>query len=273
MTTTSHTLYRFFDMRGSLLYVGRTINPGRRWREHEKDKPWFNEVATLTRQVYATAEAVDQAERDAIATESPRYNIALNPRRVASTRPRVVLPPVQSSDDTWPADLRTRWAAAQIEPVLECEGDVTFCECSSCHDGRMGSIEELRDSVGIHPDIRSQIEALERSYFAGDDVSDWYYDLQDTLIFGRWTLAELSRKSPYPAYAEIEPGPVAVVWCPFCSSNHRHLLEAHALLDTPLTAGCDPSTGGRYLLMTDLADQFDLERRWGAQYEQAVVAS
>lgn len=32
-----HTLYRFFDADGALLYVGRTIAPADRWRTHERN--------------------------------------------------------------------------------------------------------------------------------------------------------------------------------------------------------------------------------------------
>jgi hypothetical protein len=41
---TTHALYRFFDEHGALLYVGITNNPGRRWSQHETDKPWWHEV-------------------------------------------------------------------------------------------------------------------------------------------------------------------------------------------------------------------------------------
>lgn len=39
-----HALYRFRDDSGALLYVGITNNPGRRWTEHQKSKPWWHQV-------------------------------------------------------------------------------------------------------------------------------------------------------------------------------------------------------------------------------------
>lgn len=74
--TTSHTLYRFFDAEGRLLYVGRTINPGRRWREHERHADWFADVATATRVAYPDADDLADAEIAAIQTERPLHNVA-----------------------------------------------------------------------------------------------------------------------------------------------------------------------------------------------------
>lgn len=67
-------LYRFFDLDSVLLYVGRTINPTYRWPGHRSGKVWWDEVSTITLTRYATAEALDEAERGAIREEAPRYN-------------------------------------------------------------------------------------------------------------------------------------------------------------------------------------------------------
>ena len=39
-----HALYRFYDAREELLYVGITDEPWRRWREHVRTKPWYPRV-------------------------------------------------------------------------------------------------------------------------------------------------------------------------------------------------------------------------------------
>jgi excisionase family DNA binding protein len=75
--TASHTLYRFFDADGALLYVGRTIAPARRWREHERHSDWFADVATVTRIVYPDAASLADAEREAIREECPLHNVQL----------------------------------------------------------------------------------------------------------------------------------------------------------------------------------------------------
>lgn len=98
LESSAHVLYRFFAADGVLLYVGITCNPSRRFEKHGDDKPWWLEVARIELQQFADRVAVLAAERTAIATEQPRYNVRLTtprdparPERRAST-PRVTLP-------------------------------------------------------------------------------------------------------------------------------------------------------------------------------------
>lgn len=74
-TETTHALYRFFDQTGALLYVGITNNPGRRWSQHQGDKPWWHDVARIEMEPHPDRPTVLAAERAAIAAERPRYNV------------------------------------------------------------------------------------------------------------------------------------------------------------------------------------------------------
>lgn len=90
MTTTEtrpHALYRFFAHDRALLYVGRTLNPGQRWPAHAHGQPWWAEVASATIETHPDLPSVVAAERAAIETERPRYNVMH-----ASTRDRVETP-------------------------------------------------------------------------------------------------------------------------------------------------------------------------------------
>src|SRR5207302_1242409 len=80
-----HALYRFFDSAGELLYVGITNDPGRRLGQHRKLKPWWASVGSMTLEHFSTREALEDAEREAIAHERPIHNVALN--RPSQTRP------------------------------------------------------------------------------------------------------------------------------------------------------------------------------------------
>lgn len=73
-----HIVYRFYDVEGALLYVGVTKEPYKRWEHHEKKKSWFREMAVITRSFYPDKESSYEAERRAIITERPRYNITHN---------------------------------------------------------------------------------------------------------------------------------------------------------------------------------------------------
>jgi excisionase family DNA binding protein len=73
------TLYRMYNSLGQLLYIGITTrgNAGR-FHEHARDKPWWKEVHSINCQHFTTAHATERAERLAIQTERPKYNVTHN---------------------------------------------------------------------------------------------------------------------------------------------------------------------------------------------------
>ena len=77
-------VYRFFDAEDRLLYVGCTVNLQKRKQEHDRDKPWFSDVARTETVHFPTWAAARQAEAQAIQEERPVYNRmgtgALRPR-------------------------------------------------------------------------------------------------------------------------------------------------------------------------------------------------
>ena len=75
---TNHVLYRFFNSTGQLLYIGITMNPPQRFKEHRDSKDWWTEVAGITVENYPNRTALAEAERRAIKVERPRHNIAHN---------------------------------------------------------------------------------------------------------------------------------------------------------------------------------------------------
>jgi predicted GIY-YIG superfamily endonuclease len=75
----NQTLYRFFDDKGRLLYVGITDTWYQRFHEHERKSGWFSKVAYSTFEYYETRQAVQEAELLAIRTENPEFNKLHNP--------------------------------------------------------------------------------------------------------------------------------------------------------------------------------------------------
>jgi len=71
-----HTLYRLFGGTGELLYIGRTISPRLRLKQHEATKDWWDEVAFITLKKFGTLEELSDAEFTAINTENPKFNAA-----------------------------------------------------------------------------------------------------------------------------------------------------------------------------------------------------
>jgi predicted GIY-YIG superfamily endonuclease len=68
-----HTLYRFYDATGRLLYIGIALDFLERWRKHRK-KSWWPLVARMDIEQHPNRAAVFAAERQAIIIEKPVHN-------------------------------------------------------------------------------------------------------------------------------------------------------------------------------------------------------
>lgn len=71
-------LYRFYDAAGALLYIGVSLNPGRRFQQHAGEKTWWHEVSRIEIESFPDRAAVLAAEAAAIRGERPRHNVVLN---------------------------------------------------------------------------------------------------------------------------------------------------------------------------------------------------
>lgn len=71
-------LYRFFDNDGALLYVGISLSAAQRASQHKHEKQWWPDVARMDVERHPNRAAALDAERHAITTERPIYNIVHN---------------------------------------------------------------------------------------------------------------------------------------------------------------------------------------------------
>ena len=69
-----YQLYRFFDAKGLLLYVGITQDWVTRLKQHRSQRPWFDDVVNVTIMRFASEAEATKAEVEAIKAERPRYN-------------------------------------------------------------------------------------------------------------------------------------------------------------------------------------------------------
>lgn len=67
-------VYRFYDARGRLLYVGLSMNFGLRLVKH-RQRSWWPLVKVIRFEFYEGREAAKAAEWAAIANENPIYNV------------------------------------------------------------------------------------------------------------------------------------------------------------------------------------------------------
>lgn len=71
-------LYRAFDRKGALLYVGISLRVLSRLQQHRSTSEWFNDMAHLTVERHPTRSAAFTAERKAILSEAPKFNRTWN---------------------------------------------------------------------------------------------------------------------------------------------------------------------------------------------------
>lgn len=71
-------LYRMYDTRGVLLYVGVTFNVPDRMRNHAREKFWWDDVYRITIERFDPAgdDTAEKAELQAIKEEHPLWNVA-----------------------------------------------------------------------------------------------------------------------------------------------------------------------------------------------------
>jgi hypothetical protein len=69
-------LYRFFDARGDLIYVGISGHGVRRMFQHRDRQPWYDEIATIQIEKFKTRSAAHKEEKRLIHLCSPRHNYA-----------------------------------------------------------------------------------------------------------------------------------------------------------------------------------------------------
>lgn len=81
-----HALYRFYGADGTLLYVGITKDPGRRFIQHGSSKDWWRNVASIQIEYLDSRDDLASAEREAIRSELPRHNICGMGRQRGSQR-------------------------------------------------------------------------------------------------------------------------------------------------------------------------------------------
>lgn len=114
----THYLYRLFDGDGVLLYVGESKDPWQRWaRGHRFTSGFAPRVARGQISVFPDRLTALKAERDAIVSEQPLFNVKHNTERPAT--PKVRRPPKSPAHDAEPVNLDPAAKAKSAASVEE----------------------------------------------------------------------------------------------------------------------------------------------------------
>src|SRR4051812_48825187 len=68
-------LYRHFDKKGQLLYIGISLSTAARLMEHRSGSGWAGKIATITIERFRSRKVALEAERLAIQAEHPIHNV------------------------------------------------------------------------------------------------------------------------------------------------------------------------------------------------------
>jgi hypothetical protein len=133
------SLYRFYDARGVLLYIGITNDMARRFGNHGEKKSWHPIAVQVSIQHYPSREAALAAEAAAIVAEAPLYNIQHNMGR-HTTAPD----PSKQAAGRWEFKNRRSGYRRQCDLVLYPELD-----CSAMVDDyyHLNGDDQLREYV------------------------------------------------------------------------------------------------------------------------------
>ena len=79
--TQSINLYRHFDSGGALLYVGVSLSAVGRLASHQRQSGWAPDIARVEIETLPDRASALRAEKEAIANESPQFNIMHQAKR------------------------------------------------------------------------------------------------------------------------------------------------------------------------------------------------
>jgi hypothetical protein len=181
----STTLYRAYDQDGTLLYVGIADDWLRRWREHRKTSAWFAEVGSVKVEGYPDRTSALLAERDAIKSERPKFNISHNSEQVAW--------PNKASHAWGPSWLHCSWCDRQVSGE---DGWIT----TGTGEGRALWFCSHRE---CDPAVAAGVYDGSYWFYVGRLLSDGPDHWFEHLSAKRWFVAEewwlmLERATPYP---------------------------------------------------------------------------
>lgn len=129
----THVLYRCFNRRKSLLYVGITNHPEQRIKHHQVHKTWWKYVETITLEQFSSRAELVSAEAEAIRTENPCFNLVTpsggaNPQQ--SGKARNVWPEASAFNTVQPdyGLLIDMTIEQQLYPCVECHARAIHCD-------------------------------------------------------------------------------------------------------------------------------------------------
>lgn len=121
----SYRLYRHFDKQQQLLYVGISLRSFQRLAEHREYSHWFEDIANVTFESFSNKDDALLAEKTAIQTEKPRFNLIHNTTQRSKVRVEDVeeRPAVTRSREKLTGLFRPTYTLGQAADALNISAD------------------------------------------------------------------------------------------------------------------------------------------------------
>lgn len=231
-----HVLYRFYDVTGSLLYVGITVSLWNRLPNHQATKAWYGDIVTIKVEHFPDRDTARAAETEAIRAERPRHNVHHNGD--TDRKPRPVRNPHRYRLPEWTFASRES-GYERTEPlwlVWELDGDPLSDDY--CTD-EIDAEDLWRRWLTDYP----RDEAAEAVYGPGAVAIHWF-------VSGSSSFEAAPYQDPRPRAAAARLRGWGADWRP------QHFLDFHT---TPLSANTGEPIKWMQLHVTDKVwREFDL---------------
>lgn len=143
------TLYRFYDQNGVLLYVGVTSVGPSRWADHEHHRSWWALVTRADAEHYPDRASAHAAEKVAIRSEQPPWNIShklpRSPKQAPRRRRRGSGTMIERDDGRWALIARIGGKQKWINVPTEAEAALLL----ACFEHRAVSHSTRAKAVAI----------------------------------------------------------------------------------------------------------------------------
>lgn len=205
-------LYRLYGADGTLLYIGVTDNPDRRFKQHRDTKPWWPQVAQKTIEWRPSRVVALADEADAIRAEAPVYNIDHNPAALTYHWPPAGMPAdcvegIEREAAKVPADQAEGLRRAAWEGFTRTQLAALARECER-RGLDLQAVDTTDDGLAHIKDIDGRPTLLVPPT---DDLADTLTDLQ--LIghcFDCHTKQDDTTTPYYPGYQHIDGSPLMI---------------------------------------------------------------
>lgn len=141
--TDATSLYRHFGADGSLLYVGISLSWPARTKAHVRQSRWFEEVARVEIERFPSRDEALRAEREAIKSEGPRFNVVHNTPSRAKVTVRGERRKFRPSGCGDPVLELIKGPDAIVGPALVYREDVISVMVAHGETGSAGELTEL----------------------------------------------------------------------------------------------------------------------------------